>query len=221
MPTRIALIHATPLAMAPVTQAFATHWPAAELINVLDDTLSRDRATSDLTPALSDRIGCLADDALSAGADGILYTCSAFGPAIEAVAGRLRVPVLGPNDAMLDAALDAGERIGLLATFEPTLPAIETELRARARQRSKSVHPLPCLAAGALEALTVGDEAGHNRLCAGAAVEIGKCDVIALAQFSMTPASESVASAAAVKTLNGPESAVLRLRSIAGSSNSQ
>ena len=216
MPTRIALIHATALATAPVTQAFAVHWPEAELMNILDETLSKDRAASDLTPALSERIECLANDARAGGADGILYTCSAFGPAIEAVAERLPIPVLGPNDAMLDAALDAGERIGLLATFEPTLPAIEAGLVARAAQRHVNVHPRPCFATGALEALAAGDEAGHNQLCAEAAMAISDCEVIALAQFSMTPASENVRSATTVTTLNGPESAVLRLRSVVG-----
>ena len=52
-PPRIALIHATALAMAPIQQAFARHWPQADCLNLLDDSLSRDRAQAgELTPAL-------------------------------------------------------------------------------------------------------------------------------------------------------------------------
>jgi hypothetical protein len=47
--TRIALIHATPAAVDPIGRAFAEAWP--DLVNLLDDSLSRDRA---LAPELSD-----------------------------------------------------------------------------------------------------------------------------------------------------------------------
>ena len=42
--TRIALIHATPAAVGPIKDAFAEAWPEPDLVNLLDDSLSRDRA---------------------------------------------------------------------------------------------------------------------------------------------------------------------------------
>jgi hypothetical protein len=92
---RIALIHAVAVAMQPVAAAFARDWPAASVVNLLDDALGPDRARAKaLDEAMFRRIAALADYAMSIGADGILYTCSAFGPAIEAGARRLPVPVL-------------------------------------------------------------------------------------------------------------------------------
>src|SRR4051794_34838959 len=37
---RVALIHATPLAVEPIQAAFVRHWPAAVRMNLLDDSLS-------------------------------------------------------------------------------------------------------------------------------------------------------------------------------------
>src|SRR3954463_12152304 len=50
---RFGLIHATPLAVQPVQDAFAHHWPQARRMNLLDDSLSVDRAAAgQLTEAL-------------------------------------------------------------------------------------------------------------------------------------------------------------------------
>ena len=51
--SRIALIHATPAAVDPIRTAFAEDWPEPDLVNLLDDSLSRDRA---LAPGLTDGI---------------------------------------------------------------------------------------------------------------------------------------------------------------------
>src|SRR6516165_156584 len=103
---RIALIHATPLAVEPINAAFRIGWPDAEPMNVLDDSLSRDRArTPDLTPEMIGRFVRLARYAVDYGAHGVLFTCSAFGPAIEEAARAVPIPVLKPNEAMFEAAL--------------------------------------------------------------------------------------------------------------------
>src|SRR5262245_52676508 len=116
--------------MQPVEDAFKRHWPDAERVNLLDDALSidRDRAGA-LIPALSRRIAALAQYALDGGAAGILYTCSAFGEAIEAVQRSSKVPVLKPNEAMFAEALARGKKLGLLATFPSSIPSMEAELR--------------------------------------------------------------------------------------------
>src|SRR6185503_11697563 len=117
MTTRIALIHALPQAIAPVAKAFSELWPEAETVNIMDDKLSvdRERAAS-LTPELTERVSQLARYALKCKADAILYTCSAFGEAIEAVARWSSIPVLKPNEAMFDEALERGGNLGMLLT---------------------------------------------------------------------------------------------------------
>lgn len=219
-PPRIALIHATPVAMPPVTEAFRRDWPEAETMNLLDDALSTDLARhGTLDAALRGRIAALAGYAMERGIDGILYTCSAFGAAIEAVARTTAIPVLKPNEAMFEVALQAGGTVGLLATFQPSLPSMEQEFAAMARALGRSSRLECALAPGAMEALTAGDTAAHDRLIAAAIPALAHCDVLMLAQFSMARALPTVRQVTAAQVLTSPESAVARLKALLSGGN--
>jgi hypothetical protein len=139
---RIALIHAVTVAVDPIKSAFGELWPQASTINILDDSLSPDRARDpDLTAVMSARIGALGDYALSNGCHGVLYTCSAFGEAIDAFAKRAPVPVLKPNEAMFEAALGIGDCVGMLATFGPSVASMEAEFHEQAHARGRKASP--------------------------------------------------------------------------------
>ena len=132
---RIALIHATPVAIEPIRQAMATGRPEAEAVNLLDDSLSPDRAAvDDISDALTDRMVALARYARQTGAEGILFTCSAYGTAIEKVAGLVDVPVLKPNEAMFEAALSQARNIAMIATFAPSQASMEAEFAEEAKR---------------------------------------------------------------------------------------
>ena len=210
---RIALIHALKHSVAPIEHAFARLWPDAELANLLDDSLSVDLARDGaLTPAMTERFLTLARYAASCGADGILFTCSAFGPCIDACARELApMPVLKPNEAMIDEAVEragAAGRVGLLATFAPSLQSLPAEFSAVA----PDLMLVPALAEGALAALDRGDAAEHDRLAAQTSRSLEGCDVIALAQFSLSSAAPLVAKATGRTVLTTPDSAVRKLR---------
>lgn len=211
---RIALIHAVRVAMQPVEDAFRRHWPDAERVNLLDDSLSVDRNRAGaLTPQLSRRIGALAQYALEGGAAGILYTCSAFGEAIEEVqrtALKLSppIPVLKPNEAMFAEALARGRRLGLLATFPASIPSMEQELKAMAPEATIRSFCVP----NAMTALQAGDGAQHDALLAAVAPRLADCDALMLAQFSTARARDAVAAAVRCPVLTSPDSAVLAMR---------
>jgi aspartate/glutamate racemase len=210
---RIALIHAVRLAMQPVEDAFRRHWPEAERINLLDDALSvdRDRAGA-LTVELSARISALANYAISAGASGILYTCSAFGEAIDAVKQRVRMPVLKPNEAMFAEAIARGSRLGLLATFPASVNSMARELELLAPHVELESACVP----QALTALQAGAGAQHDALLAAVAPKLGHCDAVMLAQFSTARARDAVASVVKCPVLASPDSAVLAMRKALG-----
>ena len=210
---RIALIHATPAAVEPIVEAFAATWPAAALVNILDDSLSKDRARDGaLTPAMIQRFDALADYALSLGADGILFTCSAFGPAIARVANRLPVPVLKPNEAMFAEALATGRQISMLATFEPSIASMEEEFKGDAAQAGIQSTLRSVFVPGALDALQAGRRDEHVTRIADVARALNDCDAIMLAQFSMAPAAAALRSLVSVPVLTSPSSAVAMLK---------
>jgi Asp/Glu/hydantoin racemase len=210
---RIALIHAVRLALQPVEEAFRRHWPDAERFNLLDDALAVDRDRAGvLTVELSARISALANYAISAGASGILYTCSAFGDAIEAVKQRVRMPVLKPNEAMFAEAIAHGSRLGLLATFPASVNSMTRELQALAPHVELETACVP----QALTALHAGDTAQHDALLVALAPKLGHCDAIMLAQFSTARARDAVARVVKCPVLASPDSAVLAMRKALG-----
>jgi Asp/Glu/hydantoin racemase len=206
---RIALIHALEHSLAPIATSFAKLWPEAKLMNLLDDSLSADLARDGkLTEAMTERFLSLGRYVAGTGANAILFTCSAFGPCIEAVArSHAPMPVLKPNEAMIELAVAKGKKIGLLSTFPPTLTSMPREFPT-------SVEIVPKLAEGALTALDRGDRTEHDRLVREASKELRNCDVIALAQFSLAPAAAGVAEATGRPVLTTPDSAVVKLKNV-------
>jgi Asp/Glu/hydantoin racemase len=208
---RITLVHALKHSIVPIEASFAKLWPEARLMNLLDDSLSADLARDGkLTDAMTERFLSIGRYAASTGANGILFTCSAFGPCIEAVSGeRAPMPVLKPNEAMIEQAAKRGRKVGLLSSFPPTLASMPREFPA-------SIELVPKLAEGALAALDRGDRAEHDRLVVEASKDLRDCDIIALAQYSMAPAAEQVSLATGKPVLTTPDSAVMKLKAMLG-----
>ena len=150
----------------------------------------------------------LAGYAVKTGAEAILFTCSAFGPCIDACKKAFSdIPVLKPNEAMIDEVAQGQGRLGLIATFAPTLASMPPEF-----PRGTAIEP--ALAEGALDALNAGDTQQHDALIAAQAAALSKrgCTRIALAQFSMARARAACETASGLPVLTTVDSAVRALR---------
>jgi Asp/Glu/hydantoin racemase len=210
---RIALIHATPLSMQPIDAAFERHWPEAQRMHLLDDSLSRDREREgELTHAMVDRFVDLATYAKGTGAKGILFTCSAFGPAIEAAGRAVEIPTLKPNEAMFTEALGIGRKLALIATFRPSLVSMREELEAMAQANGMELDLRTIHVPGAMQDLAEGRADEHHRKIAQAAAQAKDCDAVMLAQFSMAAAGPDVQRELQCPVLTSPGCAVLDLR---------
>ena len=214
---RIALIHATALAMEPIQSAFGRHWPQARCMNLLDDSLSVDLAEAgSLKPEMTQRFLDLADYAKRTGCSAILFTCSAFGPAIVAAGAAVGLPTLKPNEAMFEDALALsqaqGAKLGLIATFEASIPSMSAELLDMAAQRGQRIELRTQFVPEAMQDLAQGRAEDHHRKIAQAARSLRDCDVVMLAQFSMAAALPVVQAELPCTVLSSPDCAVLALQ---------
>ncbi|MPW28191.1 arylsulfatase [Agarivorans sp. B2Z047] len=212
---RVVLIHAVQIAMQPIQSAFQQYWPEAELINILDESLSIERAKQEqLSQALISRIIDLSEYATSLGADAVLFTCSAFGEAIEMAAEQSAIPVLKPNQAMFLQAINISPNVGMIASFEPAVAGMEQEFNQLAKAQGKDAQITTVCVAEAKEALKQGDVDKHNQLTANAAKQLNEQPVLMLAHFSSSRALDAVKKATGKQVLSSPVSAVEMLRTV-------
>lgn len=204
-------VHREPMDAA--VRAVAADWPQARISNLLDDSLfAWVREAGGVVPEMYDVFRNLTRHMIGRGADGILFTCSAFRQVIDACIEEFEIPILKPNDAMIDKALDAGSRIAVMATVGPTIPSISAEIEEIAAKRGRKIEIAPFVVDRAFDALATGDAATHDRLVAERAKEIRGCDAIVLAQFSLSRAVPVVKAVNRTPIFNSPGAAVARMR---------
>jgi len=222
---RIILISALAQSPGPALAAMREEWPDARAHNLIDDSLAGDFATiGQISPAIYERFLTLGRYAAAssdgqAPTRGILFTCSAFRPAIERVKADLSIPVITPNEGAFDEGLAIckgakdGGRIGLLLTFEGSVAPLEGEIHTMADaigQRRPVI--VPAVASGALEALQAGDADLHDRLSAQAAETLPPVDVIVIGQFSMARVAPLVTAFRSEPVLTTPHMAARKMR---------
>ncbi len=186
-PKTLGLIHTSATLVPVFAQLCKEKLPGVEIFNIVDDSLVKNiREAGAITPAISRRVADYLKSAESAGAEQILVTCSSIGPAVEAGAKLIGVPVLRVDQPMADMAVATDKKIGVVATLSTTLePTADLFLR-RAEKAGKKIELTSKLCEGAFEALMSGDTATHDAKVAAALKELSQqMDVIVLAQASM------------------------------------
>ena len=214
---RIVLLHAYRFSMAPIDEAFRELWPDAHAIRILDETLYADAAADGTLPAnIGARLKSLFRHCELSGANGIVFTGSTFGPAVEAARGAVKVPILKADEAMADAALCRGNRILILATAKRALPVIRGNLEAAAAKAGKAPEIGEAWVEGAQSANNASRAEEHDWLIAEAATAAQGYDVVMLGQMSMTPAIKRMTPAVAARTLSSPSASVARMKQLLG-----
>ena len=205
--------------------AMEDEWPDARHHNLIDDSLASDLAAlGEITPGIVDRFLTLGRYAASVSdgqqvPEGVMFTCSAFRPAIDRVKADLAIPVISPNEGAFEEALDlcgqtgGAGKLAILLSFAGSLAPLSAEIAAIAAERQQAVPEIvSAVAAGALEALQAGDAATHDRLIAQAAAGLPPVDVIVIGQFSMARAAPLVTACRTEPVLTTPHAAVRKLR---------
>ena len=186
-------------------------------MNLLDDSLSVDRARDGtLTDDMTLRFVDLALYAVSTGCVGILFTCSAFGPAIETAENASGVPTLKPNEAMFEQALamrgQGAVKLGLIATFQASIGSMSEELQAMAADKGIEIDLRTVFVPEAMDDLAQGRADDHHRKIAEASRQLADCDAVMLAQFSMAAALPAVQQELKCPVLSSPDCAVQAMK---------
>ena len=191
MKTRIGLVHATMNSVAPMVEAFKQHYPEVELVHLMDEgLLLAVNEQGGITSAILRRFEDLVEKAVHSNTDGVLLSCSVFTPYVPEIQKKHAIPVLSVDAAMLESALEMGERIGVVATVATAGPTTKGLLEQMAEERGKSVQVELEVVTEAFDALKSGDLDKHNQLIRDRARKLAEkqVDVLVLAQISMARA---------------------------------
>lgn len=218
-PRPLALIH-TVAGLVPVFEELAArHLPGWAPFNIVDESLLRNTIREgSLSPLTMRRLATYVWSAVDAGAQAILVTCSSLGPAVDAALPLCPVPLFRVDDGMALAALEQGERIGVLATLPTTLAPTTALIERHAARLGRTASIASRLCDGAFAKLAAGDRAGHDALVRAQLDALAaEVDVIVLAQASMARVLEEAGAAPPIPVLASPELGVKHLaRALAG-----
>lgn len=216
MKPRIYLLHAYRYSVAPCEAAFRRLYPEAEAVRLLDEGLYADAGVDGSLPAnIVDRLNGLFRHCVLSGANGIVFTGSTFGPAVDAAREGIEIPLLKADEAMADMAVARGNRILMLATASRAVPVIRRNLESAARAAGVSPVLAEHWVEGAQAANNAGRAAEHDRAIADAiSGRAAAWDVIVLGQMSMAPARDLIDPAIAAKVLTSPDASAIRMKAI-------
>ena len=185
--SKLALIHTVRSLPTVFAELARDALPGVETTDLVDEALLGETiAAGHISEATASRLEAHVEAALEDGADLVLVTCSSMGPAVDVLAER-GLPVLRVDEALADAAIRAGTRIGVIATLSTTLEPTAALIRRRAAVLGRGpVEIVTELVEGAFAELKAGWLERHDELVrAGLRRLIPRVDVVVLAQASM------------------------------------
>ena len=216
----VAMVHATPAAIAPAVAAFGECFPEAGLWHLLDDRLVSDaEAAGGLLPPLRRRMLTLIGHAISGGADGVLLTCSMYGPVARLATQLWERPVTGSDEAMFArVAAERPARVAVLGSLEAAVADSSARLRevlaeGAADRAGSPTEIVGVLCPGAAAAARAGDrDALLASLRSAAEPLAGQVDLFLLGQYSLTGVQAELEAALGAPVWSPPHVAAELLR---------
>ena len=217
MQPKIALIHATRLAIAPIEKTFQVYWPEANTFNLLDEGLLKD-IDSLSSQQMNQRFQSLASYATGTGCDAILFSCSVFSDSIDSVKKIFDLPVYKPNEAMLDAIYElAREKKDLktvvMGTSQLSVESLSSEIGEWSKTNHASIQIDKLFIDQAFELLGKGQLDLHDALIINAVKKNQYADLIVFTQFSMASAYQQSQEVSSAPIFSAPIIAVQTLQS--------
>ena len=185
-------------------QFYGEHAPELEITNLLDDGLLRLLASGRADTARKRLSEMLRDAAETYRPELAMITCSSVPREMsDSLARDFRMPVLKIDYPMARAAVRAGRRVGVAATFPPTLAPTSKLLNEAAEEAGTEIEIVQEVEPKAYDALLAHDTATHDRLLLDLIGRLQGKDVacVVLAQVSMARVLPMVGGRARVPVL--------------------
>ena len=202
---KVAFVHTSPVAVGPLMRFYTEAAPELEITNLLDDGLLRLLAAKDSATAearLTDMVRVAAE---TYGADAAMVTCSSVSKEmVGRISGRFELPVLKIDYPMAREAVRAGGKIGIAATFPPTLGPTRKLISEAAAEAGAAVEIIEDVSPEAYDSLLSGDAERHDDLLLASVsrLEARGVSVVVLAQVSMARVLPKIGGRAGVPVLS-------------------
>ncbi len=190
--------------------------PECEIIRIADDSLIADvKKQGGLNDSITKRTCLHIESAIEAGADTVVIACSSVGEVAKYADARYPVRVMRIDEGMMEAALAAGKRIGVIASLATTIEPTVNLLRAKADELGAQCEITSRVAEGAYEALNGGSPERHDEIITKVACEMAQNeDVLILAQGSMARLEKPLNDKLSVPVLASPRCCAEHLRKL-------
>jgi glutamate racemase len=200
----VGLVHSTRLVVEPVHQVLTAQCPGVEFFHVMDEGILRALSRfGRINAPITDWLGRMVASAVDEGAALIVVTCSSLSPCVNAIREQTRVPVLKIDEPMVEAAVSAHGRIGLVMTNPTTEKPSQLLIAEVSRRLAKPVTVVPHLCTEAFAKLNRGDIAGHDADVAHTIQSmLNDVDVVLLAQISIARIIDQIDPRAAPRVLS-------------------
>ena len=209
---RVVMIHAIAESIPPVQLAFQDEFPEAEVINLLDEGLLIDFPGS-ITPSLRRRMSNLICYSEDNKADAIGLACSVYAPVVDSARDLVGVPLVSSYGPVVDEAVAAGRRVGVIATNEATMSDSEYYLKLAAEESGKEIRLVKRLATDLIQVLRAGGQAAFEKRLEEEVMALAPdVDVVLLSQFSFATALEHLRGVSPVPVLSAPHSSARTLK---------
>lgn len=185
----LGIIHAAVFTANTVQPYITEILPGVEVLHFGDDAVQRDNLNAPagtLPKANFVKFVNYARSLQNAGCHMVMLACSTFNQAVEFARPFIDIPLLQIDRPMMDLAVQAGSRIGLLATLPSTVPSSERLLRLAAAEASREITVETVLCTEAFRVLRAGDPEKHNEILLEQIDQLSRnVDCIVMAQVSM------------------------------------
>lgn len=191
--------------------------PETTVFHMVDESLIKDTIREGRLRRLTiRRLLSMVESAEMAGADAVLVTCSSIGEGVVFGQKLFDIPVIRVDEAMAEAAVRMGRRIGVMATLRTTLEPTIALLREKAEEAGIEIEIVESLCDGAFDAVLAGDATTHDRILSQALRhEMKGVDVVILAQASMARVVKTMpVGTLTMPVLSSPEMAVMQARDV-------